>query len=48
MVLDDEQVPLSDTVPKTGDAPRTEYPFLLAGVSAMLAAVVSKAKKKKQ
>ena len=48
VVLDDEQVPLSDTVPKTGDAPRTEYPFLLAGVSAMLAAVVSKAKKKKQ
>ena len=46
VLLDEEEVPLSDTVPKTGDTAGAEYPFLIAGIGALVAAVISRKREK--
>lgn len=46
VLLDEEEVPLSDTVPKTGDTAEAGYPFLIAGIGALVAAVISRKREK--
>ena len=44
--IEEEEVPLSDSVPKTGDESRNALPFLVIGLGAMSVSLLSKSRRK--